>query len=334
MKLAAVFGLPRSGTTWISKVIDSHPGVLYFHEPDYLIRVDSVPYVTHREDESVWRPFLKDFLTKLPDCGASRSMLKLPSFKKDFYASPVNKAAWAWHQFKWRRIQVLERFGMRPSVTSVPSLADNAELWLWKSVEQSGNIATWAEAIPEQKIVHVIRHPCGFVDSVLRGERSRRLAGGKPTSEDPGIFDHVCRTKVANQLGYRLTDWSDLKPHERLAVIWLCLNESAIQNHCGLDKVHVISFDDFCISPYEETERLFGFLGIEKRKQTDNFLNQSTNHHSREYFGLQRRSASVPTSWQDRLSDEVIADVMKIVRLGTSIRRYLDLGEKKQAGRV
>jgi hypothetical protein len=29
-----VFGLPRSGTTWLGKIFDSHPETLYRHEPD------------------------------------------------------------------------------------------------------------------------------------------------------------------------------------------------------------------------------------------------------------------------------------------------------------
>jgi hypothetical protein len=31
-----VLGSPRSGTTWLAKIFDSHPGVLYRHEPDQL----------------------------------------------------------------------------------------------------------------------------------------------------------------------------------------------------------------------------------------------------------------------------------------------------------
>ena len=27
-------GLPRSGTTWVGKIFDSHPSTLYLHEPD------------------------------------------------------------------------------------------------------------------------------------------------------------------------------------------------------------------------------------------------------------------------------------------------------------
>ncbi len=32
-----VVGAPRSGTTWLAKIIDSHPDVLYRHEPDEVL---------------------------------------------------------------------------------------------------------------------------------------------------------------------------------------------------------------------------------------------------------------------------------------------------------
>src|SRR5580698_1469066 len=36
-----VLGAPRSGTTWLAKIIDSHPDVLYRHEPDETIAAPS-----------------------------------------------------------------------------------------------------------------------------------------------------------------------------------------------------------------------------------------------------------------------------------------------------
>jgi hypothetical protein len=32
--LILILGLPRSGTSWLGKVFDSHPDVAYLHEPD------------------------------------------------------------------------------------------------------------------------------------------------------------------------------------------------------------------------------------------------------------------------------------------------------------
>ena len=38
-----IFGLPRSGTTWLAKIFDSHPDVLYRHEPDIVVREPRLP---------------------------------------------------------------------------------------------------------------------------------------------------------------------------------------------------------------------------------------------------------------------------------------------------
>ena len=42
-RVVLLFGLPRSGTTWLAKVFDSHPDVLYRHEPDTVRRGDHLP---------------------------------------------------------------------------------------------------------------------------------------------------------------------------------------------------------------------------------------------------------------------------------------------------
>src|SRR6185312_4530492 len=44
-----IFGLPRSGTTWIGKLFDSHPDTLYRHEPDSVRRL-SMPLFPEKED--------------------------------------------------------------------------------------------------------------------------------------------------------------------------------------------------------------------------------------------------------------------------------------------
>ena len=43
-----LFGMPRSGTTWLGKIFDSHPLVLYRHEPDTWQRLTDVPIVAGR----------------------------------------------------------------------------------------------------------------------------------------------------------------------------------------------------------------------------------------------------------------------------------------------
>lgn len=45
-----VLGSPRSGTTWLGKIFDSHPDVLYLHEPDTIRRNWDIPFLPEGED--------------------------------------------------------------------------------------------------------------------------------------------------------------------------------------------------------------------------------------------------------------------------------------------
>ena len=46
-----IAGAPRSGTSWLAKTIDSHPGVLYRHEPDNVLPTSNL---TPREQIQAW----------------------------------------------------------------------------------------------------------------------------------------------------------------------------------------------------------------------------------------------------------------------------------------
>lgn len=48
-------GIPRSGTTWIGKIFDSHPDTLYRHEPDSGKVLGSVPLVAPIADVEKYR---------------------------------------------------------------------------------------------------------------------------------------------------------------------------------------------------------------------------------------------------------------------------------------
>src|SRR4051794_31786731 len=71
-----VLGFPRSGTTWLAKIFDSHPDVLYRHEPDELTMTD--PGLTPAAQIRAW--LLQRGL---------RAAGKRPSFPKSWRLAPL-----------------------------------------------------------------------------------------------------------------------------------------------------------------------------------------------------------------------------------------------------
>ena len=64
-----LFGLPRSGTTWLGKIFDSHPDTLYWHEPDSVWRLPGslLPDVDGGEpDELALRAWLQRLQSSAP----------------------------------------------------------------------------------------------------------------------------------------------------------------------------------------------------------------------------------------------------------------------------
>ena len=316
MKSIAIVGLGRSGTTWISKLFDSNPDVVYLHEPDYIERIPCVPYTTDVDCHLVWEPFIRQYIDGLPSLCTARSMLKRPAFKKNYSKTTIDKFNTGIFCLRLRAKQFGNRLGFSEKPTLFPRQFKDAKALVWKSVEQTGNIGCILHAVPEQKLIHVVRHPCGFVDSVLRGEKRKLLQGGVPMSGDPGIFDFVAKTKVAQSLGIRLCDWLSIKTHERLAFAWLCLNEQAAIDGSSRRNYKLMYFDRFCMSPQDEAKAAFEFSGIEFTTETESFVRSSSSEDSQVYFDVNRQSSKVPKSWEKNLSRDEIDRVFSIAKLG------------------
>src|SRR6476620_5127954 len=80
--LLLLFGAPRSGTSWIGKIFDSHPMTLYKHEPDSL--GFDVPLIPQLEQADELRKPIGDFLRRLPGMSNAHVSGRLPIFRKQY----------------------------------------------------------------------------------------------------------------------------------------------------------------------------------------------------------------------------------------------------------
>src|SRR5918999_996008 len=86
--LTLLCGMPRSGTTWIGKIFDSHPDTLYRHEPDSASdEIKSIPLVASPSNAERYREVLSAFIEGLPHLKTARSAGSLPLFPKRYCSS-------------------------------------------------------------------------------------------------------------------------------------------------------------------------------------------------------------------------------------------------------
>ena len=64
-EMILIQGRPRSGTTWLGKIFDSHPNVVYRHEPDSLVVNADIPFTPYAEDCANYETAARQYLQKI-----------------------------------------------------------------------------------------------------------------------------------------------------------------------------------------------------------------------------------------------------------------------------
>ena len=151
-----VCGLARSGTTWLAKMLDSHPATLYRHEPDFLPIFPTMPVLADAEEAARYGCSLAEFSQAIPNLGRVRTAGTLPVFRKTG--------------------EGILRFQCRRAVTSVTRLASrrlgNIRIHnafqltdpeslrvVWKSVGSAGRIGCIVQALQPIQVIYLVRHP-------------------------------------------------------------------------------------------------------------------------------------------------------------------------------
>ena len=316
-RIVLLLGAPRSGTTWLGKIFDSHPDVLYRHEPDTLDRGGELPKMVPAAEIPVWSAEARAYLLRLAAQSRLKSGGKLPLFRKS-YRSP------AAHRLHVAQVALLRL------LTAVPGLAAPAAFMplpdlarrpparvVIKSVSGCGCAGLFATALPEARIVFVVRPPFGQVASMLEGVRR-------------GLLD-------AHEAIYGLDTWPDASRYglseailarlplvEQLAWHWVLLNQKALAELASRPGVRVVPYPALCRDPQREARALFDFAGLDWPEASASFVASSTSFTGRAgYFDVRRNLAQAQSRWQAVLSAEDCARITVIVRQ-SSLADWLD----------
>jgi hypothetical protein len=177
-----------------------------------------------------------------------------------------------------------------------------------KSVGSRGRARLFAEALPGAKIIFIVRDPWGQVASMQRGAALGKFEDGVPVAD-------LLETEQAARYGLTEAGFARLSQVEQFAWNWAILNEKAIDDLRGLDRVKVLKYQDLCEHPLEQARDLLAFAGLPWDSQTEAFLRRSTTYSGpNRYYAVFRDTAASLYRWRQELSEEDQQRIHKVVQ--------------------
>ncbi|SEO97916.1 sulfotransferase family protein [Aquisalimonas asiatica] len=309
-RLVALLGMPRSGTTWVAKLMDSHPDVAYRHEPESGGRLAHLPQLMEQDAPGAQVDALRRFGESLWNCRDPRVCGKTPLFRKHHLGGVRHLAL----SLGVLASKAPMRAVRRMPLPYFPDYSVGSPVLVWKSVVSSARLPALLQALPEARPVLLLRHPCGQVGSVLRGENAQYFGGGYQPSEDDGVFEAMMGGTVATEHGLSMEYVRGLGAAERLAWLWVLFNETAYRAAVQDPRCLVVRYEDVCAEPEAKAEELLSWCGLSMHAQSRAFVRESTGGDASGYYGVYRDPLKAAEKWREELPAETVDTVRDIVQ--------------------
>jgi len=308
--LILLFGMPRSGTTWVGKIFDSHPDTLYRHEPDSWGLLNAIPLMAPVDRANEYAHHIQEFCSRLPGMKLTKVAASTPIFPKSYY-SPLRYQLFRLNVFAAKAVAKV--LGEQPVHNLIRTDEMPRMRIVWKSIESLGRLGVIARAMQPCHGIHIARHPCGYVASVLRGESQRRFTSDVASSEDLDLLALCLDTPTARQHGLTLDKLKSLHPVERLAWRWVLYNAKAMQDIEVEPNCMTLRYEDLCREPMGVAKQLFEFTSLPWNDQTEHFVKQSTAKDVERYYSVVKDPLKAASKWKEELSAADIERVYSVV---------------------
>jgi hypothetical protein len=170
-----------------------------------------------------------------------------------------------------------------------------------------------AAALPETRVLLILRHPCGQAASVMAGRRTGQFAA--PFEEKDRI---VAARNYAATFGVDGAAFDKASDYAQSAWVWRAFNEPIVGALGSLPNARVVLYEDLCRDPNGLSRQLFSFLNLSWQPQTQSFLDTSTSHDGPSgFFDVFRSGPQASERWRQTMTPEAQQTVREIVRTGT-----------------
>lgn len=307
-----LFGMPRSGTTWIGKIFDSHPDVLYKHEPDSWIKLKQLPMYINQDEYSKYCEIFNKYLVDVHNINLPQVTTKLPVFNKNY------STIWSKNAYRCSVVvssllgKVSKNFSMN-TISPVASQEWENVYVAWKSIESLGRLGLILSCNEACKAVHIIRHPCGYIASVLKGEQSGRFQSSVSAADDYGVIRQLLSQKHADIYGLSEEKMMQMTSEQRLAWRWVLTNEKALIELKDNKRYRTLIYEELCESPISVAQALFEFVGLSWNAQTESFLSTSTSKSHDAYYSVYKDPSIAMNKWKTQLAKDQIQAIKGVV---------------------
>jgi hypothetical protein len=280
-----VLGSARSGTTWLAKLFDSHPEILYRHEPDEF--TPAGPGLEPAVQIANW----------LRQRGL-RAAAKRPHFRKSWRPVPLAVT----RQVIGAAVAAMERLNPASGIV----LPDMVSPYRWHLVRAAIKLVNWdatlvARTLPDTRCILLLRHPCGQVASTMAGVAANQFGRQGNASNEP--IDLTAAVACATREGVDAEGFAALPYAARLAWNWRAFNEPAVEGLRDLPNARIVIYEDLCRKPEMVARDLFAFAGLDWNVNTAAFLSSSTHdHRPARYYDVFRETVLVADHWRQSMS--------------------------------
>lgn len=294
-----ILGSPRSGTSWLAKIIDSHPNVLYRHEPDEVC--------AFRRD----LPIIDQLAYWIAE-NRVRVATKAPFFRKSWLPGPLSPL----HNAIAKTLNACDRVlgdSLCPPMPDFGAAGKPETRVALKLVAWDGTEA--ARVLPDTRSLLILRHPCGQIASSLRGTEENVFKTPPPPDELRAIMG------FARSRGMSFQEYDQQSEAAKIAWIWVYFNETIIEMMASLPNIKLVIYEQLCEAPETVSRDLFKFVGLDWSDQTSDFIHRSTNQDQAGYYTVSRNSLQAAERWRTTMRPADQAAVKAVVAL-SSLKAY------------
>lgn len=304
-QLIFVIGFPRSGTTWFSNLLNSHPDTVYRHEVfgrqfsefgDQLFRRLKFDHGLSDADyaEAV-RIVLK----------ANTETDKPPFFPKRFRSM---RSAGV-QQFAWLASRALPI--LAPLYGQLYTPRGRRVTLVVKETRSSVNLGSIIAGARADKLVVLIRHPYGVIASHMRGIQAGLMS--RSSADYRRVwFKHNEIAAYVTEAALGEREVVGMEEPEFLAVAWRVQNEDYLRIHSTHSASQIVVYDTFLEDTERNADRMLKSLDLELNDQVRDFIRQSREAKERgwiskdassEFFSVYR-GKTPQSSWREVLRPE------------------------------